>query len=128
LYHESQASCAGLVTHQFYKEFTKGSQHPKFTQAFIICWHTPAATYVVASPGSDVARDVQVFQGLGLTRLADLRIKNMAPSFLKDHSSNTNIPKENWQSLLPEEPSLTHLEMMLRLESHSEKHLLQGSQ
>jgi len=54
--------------------------------------------YVVASPGSDVARDVQVFQGLGLTRLADLRIKNMAPSFLKDHSSNSNIPKENWQS------------------------------
>jgi len=31
LYHESQASCAGLVTQQFYKEFTKGSQHPKFT-------------------------------------------------------------------------------------------------
>jgi len=84
--------------------------------------------YVVASPGSDVARDVQVFQGLGLTRLADLRIKNMAPSFLKDHSSNSNIPKENWQSLLPEEPSLTHLEMMLWLESHSEKHLLHGSQ
>ena len=47
--------------------------------------------YVVASPGSDVARDVQMFQGLGLTRLADLRIKNMAPSFLKVH-------KENWQS------------------------------
>jgi len=44
LYHESQASCAGLVTQQFYKEFTKSSLLPKFTQAFIICWHTPAAT------------------------------------------------------------------------------------